>query len=137
MDGIMRAIARRLVLLPAAAGVVLVPWTVGLAIRLPHTAVARHWNVAWAGLDVALLTGLLLTSWLAVRRTAPAALPVIATATATLGCADAWFDICTSGSGAPVRYALAEALPELIVVLTCLVVGLRGQPRDRAPSRGR
>ena len=38
----------------AASAVVLVPWTVGIATQLPDSALARHWNTAWAGLDVAI-----------------------------------------------------------------------------------
>jgi len=58
----MPAFGRRALALPAIAAVVLVPWTIGIATRLPHSAVARHWNTAWAGLDVAITVGLTLTS---------------------------------------------------------------------------
>jgi hypothetical protein len=109
--------------LPGFAAVVLIPWTVSVATQLPQTAVARHWNTAWAGIDIAITIGLALTSWLGRRRHQLAALT--ATATATLMCADAWFDLCTSAAGSPFAYAVAEAAVELVVAVGCLVVGLR------------
>jgi hypothetical protein len=107
----------------AVSAIVLVPWTVGIATQLPDSAVARHWNTAWAGLDVAIAIGLAMTAWLGHRgdrRVAPTA-----TATATLMCADAWFDVCTSAPGAPLAVAVAEAAAEMTIVIGCLIVGLR------------
>jgi hypothetical protein len=111
--------------LPAITAIVLIPRTVGIATQLPHLAVAHHWNTAWAGLDVAIAIGLALTSWLAHRRDARAALA--ATATATPMCADGCFDLCTSAPGHPFAYAVAEATAELMVAAVCLVIGLRTQ----------
>lgn len=121
--GRVRTAGRTSLALPALAAIALVPWTVGIATQLPHTAVARHWNTAWAGLDVAIMIGLALTSWLGHRRDRLAALT--ATATATLMCADAWFDLCTSAPGSPFAYAVAEAAAELVVAAVCLVIGVR------------
>jgi LPXTG-motif cell wall-anchored protein len=118
-------------LVPAVAAAGLVPWTAGIAARLPQTAVARHWNLAWAGLDLAIIAGLALTSWLARRRderVGPAA-----TATATLMCADAWFDVCTAAAGAPLAASVTEAALELAVAGICLAVGMRHRP---APGPG-
>jgi hypothetical protein len=109
--------------LPAVAAGMLVPWTIGIAIQLPHTALAYHWNTAWTGLDIAIMTGLALTSWLGRRADRRVALT--ATATATLMCADAWFDVCTSGSGHPFAYAVTEAATELAVAAACLLIALR------------
>ena len=106
----------------AIAAIVLLPWTIGIATHLPHTAVARHWNTAWAGLDVAIMIGLALTSWLGHRRDRLVVLT--ATATATLMCTDAWFDLCTSAPGYPFAYAVTEAAAELVVATVCLVIGL-------------
>ncbi len=105
----------------AAAAVVLVPWTVGIATVVPHTAVARHWNTAWAGLDAALAVGLSATCWLRSRRDRRAALA--ATATATLMGADAWFDVCTSPPGLPLALAAVFAATELVVAAACLQLG--------------
>jgi hypothetical protein len=109
--------------LPAIAAIALLPWTIGIATQLPPTAVARHWNTAWAGLDAAIMIGLGLTSWLGRRQDRRVALT--ATATATLMCADAWFDLCTSAPGSPFAYAVAEAVAELVIAAGCLVIGLR------------
>jgi hypothetical protein len=125
-DGRVRALGRRLAALPAVAAIVLIPWTVGVATQLPQLALAYHWNTAWAGLDVAIGTGLALTSWLNRRRNPRAAL--IATATTTLMCVDAWFDLCTSAPGHQFAYAIIEAAAELMLAVVCLVVGLRTRP---------
>lgn len=131
----MRPPGRSLLALPAIAAVALVPWTVGLAIHLPHRSVAYHWNVAWAGLDITIAIGLALTSALSYRRDPRAALT--ATMTTTLMCADAWFDLCTSAPGQPFAYAAAEAAAELMIAAACLVVGLRtrrGGTHPRVPD---
>jgi hypothetical protein len=122
-DDRMRPLGKPLLALPAIAAIVLIPWTVGLATQLPHRAIAYHWNTAWAGLDIAIAIGLVLTSWLSHRRNVRVALT--ATATATLMCADAWFDLCTSAPGYSFAYAAAEATAELMVAAVCLVLGLR------------
>lgn len=109
--------------LPAIAAIVLIPWTIGLATHLPHRTVAYHWNIAWAGLDAVIAIGLALTSWLSRRQDTRAALT--ATATATLMCTDAWFDLCTSAPGHPFAYAAAEAAAELVIAAACIAVGVR------------
>jgi hypothetical protein len=125
---------------PAVAAAALVPWTIGLAALLPRTATVRHWNIVWAGLDVAIMTGLASTSWLAHRhdrRLTPAAV-----ATATLMCADAWFDLCTSDAGRPFATACASAAVELPVAAACLVLAhtkgsIRVIPDRRVASASR
>jgi hypothetical protein len=75
-----RTLGKPLHALSAVTAIVLIPWTVGIATQLPHLAVAHHWNIAWASLDVAIAIGLAPTSWLAHRRDARAALAAAATA---------------------------------------------------------
>ena len=116
-----RAGRGRAPVLPTVAAAALVPWTVGVAVGVPDQALARHWNTAWTGLDVAITVGLAVTAWLARRRdrrTGP-----VAAATAALMCADAWFDVCTSASAYP---AMAEAVLELAVAAGCLLL-VRGR----------
>jgi hypothetical protein len=118
-----------------SASAALVPWTIGIATLLPRTATARHRNIVWAGLDVAIIAGLASTSRLALRRdrrVAPAAV-----ATATLMCADAWFDLCTSDAGRPFATSCASAAVELAVAATCLVVARNGAPDRVAPGSQR
>jgi hypothetical protein len=124
------ALTRVIRVLPMVGAAVLVPWTVGIATLLPHSAVARHWNLVWAGLDVAITAGLAMTTRLAVGRDHRAALA--ATATATLMCADVWFDLCTSAAGAAFTGAAGSAAAELVVAGACLRVGL-GRPGGRRP----
>jgi len=78
------------------ACVVLGGWIIVLGLTLPRRYVAAHWNLAWIGFDLALLTGLASTAWAAWRRRAVVVL--FATATATLMFADAWFDVTTARS---------------------------------------
>lgn len=74
--------------------VVLIPWTVFLALTLPPKYHASHWRLLWTGFDAALITVLLLAAWAAwYRRQILAALAVVA---GTLLVCDAWFDMVTS-----------------------------------------
>ena len=91
----------------SAIGAWLVPWSAILAARGPSTAVARHWNLAWSGLDLGEAWAAGATAWLLVRRDRRAAQS--AAVLAALLCADAWLDVCTAGPGRAVRVALAEA----------------------------
>jgi hypothetical protein len=131
--GRVRTLGKPLHALPAITAIVLTPWTVGITTQLPHLAVEHHWNTAWASEDVAIAIGLALTSWLANRRDARAALA--ATATATLMCAHGRFNLCTPAPGHPFAYAVAETTAELMVAAVCLVIGLRTQQdADGRPS---
>jgi hypothetical protein len=76
------------------ACVTLSAWIIVLALTLPRRYDASHWNLAWIGFDVALLAGLSATAWAAWRRRV--VIILFATATATLLCADAWFDMTTA-----------------------------------------
>jgi hypothetical protein len=76
------------------ACVTLGAWIIVLALTLPRRYDASHWNLAWIGFDLALLAGLAATAWAAWRRRV--VIVLFATATATLLCADAWFDLTTA-----------------------------------------
>ena len=92
-DFLSRMTARWVAPFFAAAALVLVPWIVVLATRLPATHAAPHWNLTWAGFDVA-LTLLLIPVAAAAWRHSPW-LEGAATAAAALLLADAWFDVTT------------------------------------------
>lgn len=79
-----------LALLAVCAGG-LVPWTIMLALTLPHQYDAHHWRLAWVGFDIFLLLGLGSTAYFGWRGRQL----VIGTsiATAVLLVCDAWFDI--------------------------------------------
>ncbi len=83
------------------SAVVLLPWTAYLAVTLPASVTARHWPLAWTGLDVVMVAGLAMTGVLAIRRDRRVAFAAASTATVLL--ADAWFDVCTAAAGRPWR----------------------------------
>jgi len=99
----------------------LVPWVVLLVVALPSTHQAAHWDIAWAGFDVALAL-LLLTVAVAAWRRSPW-LEGAATATATLLFVDAWFDVLTSSTRAELFVSIGEAaFVELPLAVLCLLL---------------
>jgi hypothetical protein len=101
------------------AALLLVPWVVLLALELPSAHRSAHWDIAWAGFDVA-LASLLLAVAVAARRRSPW-LEGAATAAATLLFVDAWFDVLTSSTKAEFVLSIVEAvLVELPLAVLCL-----------------
>jgi hypothetical protein len=90
-----------------AACVALAAWIIVLGLTLPKRYNAAHWNLAWVGFDIALLLALVATAWAAWRRRA--VIVLLATVTATLLCADAWFDVTTARS-ADLWVSVAQAV---------------------------
>ena len=86
----------------------LVPWTIVLALTLPHQYDAHHWRLAWVGFDMLLLLGLGATAYLGWRGRQM----VIGTsvATAVLLVCDAWFDISLDLGTPAVWMSLASAV---------------------------
>ncbi|WP_206785146.1 hypothetical protein [Amycolatopsis sp. MtRt-6] len=103
-----------------AAGLGLLPWIAVLGTTLPDVVAAQHWRLAWTGFDAAEAVGLLLTAWLLGR--GDARTPLVATATATLLLADAWFDVVTAGDD--VVFSLLMAGLEVPLALACLAVAV-------------
>jgi hypothetical protein len=105
----------------AVAGIVLVPWILFLVSSLPSTHASAHWDIAWAGFDLALallLFGVALAAW----RRSPW-LEGAASAAATLLFVDAWFDILTSSSHVELGVSVAEAaFVELPLAVICLLL---------------
>lgn len=105
------------------AAIILVPWTVLLAIGLPSRHASVNWNTSWAGLDIALAGCLLLTGLLSLRRSR--AVIMTATAAATLVLVDAWFDVLSAHPGYQLLIALLEAvLIELPLALISLHIAV-------------
>lgn len=102
-DGVRRR-ARRMAWLFVAAAVLLIPWTVYLAVTLPKRDIDTHYRGAWVGFDLLLVGAIVLTAYYAFKVDTRVQLP--ATATATLLLVDAWFDVMTAGG----RKATASAL---------------------------
>jgi len=113
--------ARWVIPLFGLAGIVLVPWILFLIRSLPSTHAAAHWDIAWAGFDVA-LAFLLLAVAVAAWRRSPW-LEGAATAAAALLAVDAWFDILTSSTNVERLMAIGEAaLAELPLAVLCLLL---------------
>ncbi|MGH3253290.1 MAG: hypothetical protein ACRDOI_44705 [Trebonia sp.] len=102
------------------SAVILLPWIAYLAITLPPSVIARHWPLAWAGLDAAMAAGLAATGLLAIRRDRRVAFAAASTATVLL--TDAWFDVCTSPAGRPLAFALLDMCLEVGEAAACLAL---------------
>ena len=119
-------------LLGAAA--VLLPWMVVLGKSLPATESARHWAVAWMGLDVMETTALAVTGWLVLRR--DVRVRMAASAAAAFLLADAWFDITTAQPTRDVLQATMLALfVELPLVVLCAVLAFTAPRWCDVPDR--
>jgi hypothetical protein len=119
--------ARWVVPLFSLAGIVLVPWILVLVRSLPSTHAAAHWDIAWAGFDLALaflLLGVAVAAW----RRSPW-LEGAATAAAALLAVDAWFDILTSSSHVELAIAIAEAALVELPLAVLLVLLARDAER--------
>ena len=102
-----------------AFALALAPWIVWLFVSLPSQEVANNWELAWGGFDVALGVLLAATGIALARRSPSAAL--LASMTAALLLADAWFDIVTSRGRGKLALALLEAFcVELPLAIVCL-----------------
>ena len=110
------------------AALSLVPWVVLLVVVLPSAHRAVHWDIAWAGFDVALALLLLTVAVAAWRRSAW--LEGAATATATLLFVDAWFDVLTSSTRAELVVSIVEAaFVELPLAALCLLLARDAERR--------
>ncbi|MEV6289068.1 hypothetical protein ACWET9_01285 [Streptomyces sp. NPDC004059] len=105
-----------------AAAVLLVPWTVVLALTLPGSTEVDHWPLAWIGLDVLMATGCAATALLGLRGDQRSRLT--ASATASVAVLDAWFDITTAGTGAPLAEALLCAVAEGALAAACVYLAV-------------
>ena len=115
---------RRSAALLGAAALALVPWAVLLNLVLPSKHVARHWDIAWTGFDIA-LAGALLAVAVAAWNDRAWLVPAAATAGAMLVC-DAWFDILTADTQTQVIVALVLAVcAELPLAALCFWLAFR------------
>ncbi|MFI5910151.1 hypothetical protein [Dactylosporangium sp. NPDC051541] len=98
---------RRFVIVVGVASVLMIPWVITLALRLPPQYLAGNWDLTWVGFDAALMVALAVTAWAALRRRQVVVLAALVSGT-LLSC-DAWFDIMTA-SGPDRWVSLATAL---------------------------
>jgi hypothetical protein len=112
------------------AALFLVPWVLVLVHVLPSKHSAAHWDIAWAGFDVALAL-LLLSVAVAAWRRSPW-LEGAATATASLLLVDAWFDVLTSSTRTELLVAIGEAVfVEIPLAVVCLLLARDAERRLR------
>jgi hypothetical protein len=91
-----------------SAVVILIPWTVYIAITLPDNFNVHYWSIAWVGFDIALILILGFAAWAAYfQRQIFIAAAIVA---ATLLICDAWFDVVTSLGTKDEVLAIAFAL---------------------------
>jgi uncharacterized membrane protein len=96
----------------ALGAVLLIPWTLVLAYRLPARHTSHHWDIAWVGFDLALAAALAATGLSIARRSTWA--PSAAAVAATLLFCDAWFDVVlASGHDGQVEAVLEAVLVEI------------------------
>jgi hypothetical protein len=100
--------ANRIAVIYLVLAILLLPWLILLAIKLPDRQINLNYRLAWVGFDVMLMLTLSRTAWLAWRRSPY--LVIVASMTATLLIVDAWFDITTAGSERERYLAIATAV---------------------------
>ena len=88
--------------------IVLVPWTINLSLTLPTHHLSPHWDISWTGLDVGIIITLLITAYLAYKKSKWVTMPAIATSVLLI--ADAWFDIMSSHAGTALDQAIILAI---------------------------
>ncbi|MGW0208735.1 hypothetical protein ACWDZ8_24030 [Streptomyces sp. NPDC003233] len=101
----------------------LVPWTVYLAVSLPDRFEAQYWPMVWVGFDVMLLVSLAgagMAVWL--RRQAMVPLSYVA---ATLLICDAWFDVSLDWGRPDVWWSTASAVLVELPLAVLLIVRAR------------
>lgn len=104
--------------------IVTVPWTIYLALTLPARHLSKHWDVAWVGLDIAIIIALGLNA--VFSHNGSKWLVMSATATSTLLVVDTWLDLITSRGGKPFVQALLLGLViELPLALITFLVARR------------
>jgi hypothetical protein len=105
----------------ALGAVLLVPWTLVLAYRLPERHTSNHWDIAWVGFDAAIAVALGATGW-AIARRSPWA-PSAAAVAATLLFCDAWFDlVLANGREEHIEATLEAVLVEIPLAIFLLVL---------------
>lgn len=112
----------RLTLLIAAV-LVLIPWTVYLAMTLPERYVTTHWELTWVGFDVLLLVLFATTAVLGLLRRQVIVLSAFATGVLLI--CDAWFDVTTAGPHDRPLSLLSAALVELPMAVVLIRFTLR------------
>ncbi len=124
--GRLRMQRRLRIALALAAAVLLVPWTIYLAVSLPGEHKVRDWGPLWVGFDGIELVLLAVTFWLSWQRRTIGLLVAFATGVVLL--CDAWFDLLTSAPGdlwQAVASAVVVEIPLALLLMSGAVRALR------------
>lgn len=115
-----------IVLVFAAIGIGLLPWTIWLSESLkPHHLVSR-WDLAWSGFDSGLALLFIATAIAAYRRSTWVG--ALAAATGTMLVVDAWFDIVLESHAADLRNSIIlAAVAELPAAAMCFWIAFRAE----------
>lgn len=114
--------------------IILVPWIIYLGISLPVRHVSRHWDTSWVGLDIGIVAMLILNA--AFSYAGSKWLVISASFTTALLCTDAWFDVMSAHSGAPLWQALASAcFVELPLAALTMLIAIRIVHREHRNNR--
>jgi hypothetical protein len=130
--------SRRIALVYGAGAVILIGWAAYLGVSLPVVHLARHWNVAWVGLDVLIVGALTWTAWRASHRDRRVVVPAVATATLLI--VDAWMDVSTaSRSDLALSIVLAVCVELPLAALSLLLArrAIRAEQPESPTSSGR
>lgn len=92
----------------AILAAITVPWTIYLANTIPEHPLSANWDNAWVGLDIAIVTLLILNAVYAYKESKW--LIMSATATSTVLVVDAWFDVMSAHTSSDMRQAVILAL---------------------------
>ena len=90
------------------SAVILVPWTIFLAVTLPSQHLSRHYRLTWVGFDIFLAVLLVVTAFGILRHSRHHDL--LACATGVMLLLDAWFDVTGAGNRADYVLAMVMAL---------------------------
>jgi hypothetical protein len=117
-------VRRNIALSVAVAGCLfLCVWIGILAVTLPATYRASGWRAAWIGFDVAELLGFAAIAWTAWK--GKQLLIVCLVVTATLLCADAWFDLTLDWGSHAFYWSLISALCAELPLAALMIFGAR------------
>jgi hypothetical protein len=101
----------------ALLSLLMIPWTIFIAMVLPAHHLSAHYDLAWAGFDGMLMLALGATAYFALRRSRY--LSIAAASAGTLLIVDAWFDILTSRRTDLVSAIIFAVLIELPLATVC------------------
>ncbi len=115
--------ARRVAIIYGAGAAIVVGWAAYLGLSLPDRNIARHWNVAWVGLDCLIVLALAYTAWRGGHNDRRVVIPAVATA--TLLVVDAWMDITTAARADLWQSILLAVALEIPLAALSLLVARR------------